>query len=275
MCALSLEPTVTTYTTLIGASAKSGQITRAEFWMARMVDQGVKPNVVSFAAVIDACAKSGDPTRAVHWHEQMVSLGVLPNSHIYASVISAFAHVGDASSAEAWLERSERDENCDSGDVVVYSSVISACAKAGDADRALEVYQRMRSNGIRPHIVAYAALARPFAYKGDWHQVELIAADMAADRVATNEYFIYAQLLAYATARPRQELRAEACFREAAARGVRLNDHIQSALTRAVGKPRCAELMNEAQWGGHRAQFALPQRGGLAVRREPREALKR
>ena len=40
-----------------------------------------------------------------------------------------------------------------------------------------------------------------------------------------NEYFLYAQLLAYASARPRQTDRAEATFRKAYAKGLEANKH--------------------------------------------------
>mmetsp|Transcript_84026 Transcript_84026/g.145167 ORF Transcript_84026/g.145167 Transcript_84026/m.145167 type:complete len:141 (+) Transcript_84026:66-488(+) len=107
------------------------------------------------------------------------------------------------------------------------------------------MFRRMQANGIRPHIVAYAALARPFAYRGEWPQVELIAQEMASSGIAINEYFLYAQLLSYATAKPRQDQRAELCFRSALRSGLKCNDHVVGALARSVGRARCTELMRE------------------------------
>lgn len=57
-------------------------------------------------------------------------------------------------------------------DTIVYSSVIDACGKAGDSEMALCMFRRMQARGIQPHLVTYSALARPFAYKGQWNQVE-------------------------------------------------------------------------------------------------------
>merc|ERR1719215_2544350 len=123
-----------------------------------------------------------------------------------------------AEAAERWLNISE--EAGVVNDVVVYSSVIDACAKSGDAERAMCIFRRMQAKGLKPHILAYTALARPFAYRGDWVKVESIAQEMAAAGVPRNAYFVYAQLLAYATSKPRRGHCAEECFRSAIAEGV-------------------------------------------------------
>jgi len=254
-----LQTSVASFTAVIDACAKSGDVPRAEHWLEQMLQDGLEPTVVTFGAMIDACAKAGNLARAEFWHEKMGENGIEPNAHSYSAVINACAKAGGTGGAEAaeqWLDRSEKAGIV--SDVVIYSGVIDACGKAGDAERALRVFQRMRANGLKPHIVAYAALARPFAYRGDWVKVESIRQNMAADGVVMNEYFLYAQLLAYAVARPRQHDRAEQCFRDALSAGMEPNDHVVGALARAVGRGRCIELMNELCNG--REVPAQPQR---------------
>lgn len=51
--------------------------------------------------------------------------------------------------------------------------------------------------------------------------------------------------MAYASARPRQVERAEVVFRDAAAAGVEINDHVKNGLARAVGRGRAGELIRE------------------------------
>lgn len=261
-----LELSVATYTAVIDACAKSGDVPRAERWLEQMIQDGVEPNVVTYSAMIDACAKAGNLPRAEYWHDGMTAKGISPNAHSYSAVINACAKhgaPGGAEAAERWLDRSEKAGVVN--DVVVYSSVIDACGKAGDAERAMRVFRRMQANGLRPHIVAYAALARPFAYRGDWIKVESIAQCMHADGVSVNEYFVYAQLLAYAVARPRQAQRAEACFRSALAGGVEANDHVVTALARAVGRQRCTDLMAEL-CGGREVPLPPPRRTDASAR---------
>jgi len=257
-----LAATVTTYTTAIDACAKSGNLGGAERCMETMLADGVQPNVVTFSALIDTCAKSANLARAEYWHDRLVESNIQPNAHTYSAVINACAKAGNVEAAERWLNKSE--EAGIVGDVVVYSSMIDACGKVGDAERATTVFQRMKAAGIRPHIVAYAALARPYAYRGDWGKVDSIASEMAADGVQPNEYFVYAQMLAYASARPRQAKRAEVCFRQAMSAGIAANDHIVGVLTRSVGRQRCQELLEELGDNRHTAQ--QPSRAGRRTR---------
>jgi pentatricopeptide repeat protein len=238
-----LKASVTSFTAVIDTCAKALDVPRAEKWLEAMIAAEVQPNVVTFSAMIDACAKSGDVARAEHWHDRMIQCGIEPNAYSFSAVINACAKAGNVGRAEFWLGRSEQAGVAN--DVVVYSSVIDACGKVGDAERAIEIFARMRANGIQPHIVAYAALARPFSHRGDWAMVEQIADRMTASGIKPNEYFTYAQLLSYAIAKPKQVARAEDCFRRALDSGLKVNDHVVSALSRAVGRQHCQSLMTE------------------------------
>jgi len=251
-----IVPTVMTFTTLIDGCAKAGDLSRAEKWFNEMQEHGIEPNLFTYCAMIDGCAKAANLARAEFWHDRMVEKGLRPNMHIISAIINACAKECDVDAAEKWLSRLEQEGSCD---VVAYTSVIDACGKAGDPERALKIFQRMEASGLKPHIVAYSALAKPFAYKGDWQKVEGFAEDMRRNGIMPNEYFLYAQLVAYASARPRQVQRAEACFLEAAKQGVKLNDHVTSALGRAIGRGRSLQLLEDVR-------AALAQRGNSSQR---------
>jgi len=130
-------------------------------------------------------------------------------------------------------------------DVVVFSGVLDACAKAGDCEMAKNVFHQMRMQGVTPNVVSYAALARPFAHKGDWEEVESLATQMTSEGLAMNEYFLYALLLAYASAKPRHAERAEQAFRDAKSMRVEVNKHVLTALARAVGRTKANQLAQD------------------------------
>merc|ERR1719229_630228 len=203
----------------------------------------VEPNVVSFSAMIDACAKIGDANRAKYWHQRMVAHGVKPNAHSFSTVINACAKSGELKAA--WEQFEEMESAGITGDVVVYSSLVDAYGVAGELELAKDVFNRMKARGVAPNVVAYASLARPFAHKGNWQEVECLAAEMQASGLKSNEYFLYAQLLSYANAKPRQTERAEKLFRKEAAAGLRPNAHVVTALGRALGRGKAAEVLRE------------------------------
>jgi len=237
-----LQPTVMTFTGLVDTCAKSLDVRGAEVWMERMLGQDdVAANVVSFSTMIDACARVGDVTRAERWHSRMEAQGVRANAYIYSALINACARAGNVEAACAWLERAETSG--DPLDAVVYGCVINACGKAGDCERAMNVFHKMRARRIRSHVIVYGALARPFAYRGDWPEVERIADEMQEDGLAINDYFLYTMLLGYARAKPPRPDRAEIAFCSAMDSGIPCNARLAKVLANAVGRTRAAQLL--------------------------------
>merc|ERR1712032_1206182 len=120
----------------------------------------------TFSAMIGTCAKAGDMARAEQWHERMVQHGITPNAHTCSAMVNACSKANSRCSAEAaerWLNYSEE---AGVQNDVVYRGVIDACAKSGDAERAMRTFRRMQARGLKPGVMAYTALARSFAYRG-------------------------------------------------------------------------------------------------------------
>merc|ERR1740121_715252 len=189
-------------------------------------------------------SRKPEPARAEYWHGKMIEKGVQPNAYSFSALINAFAKAGEVDAASSHLKKMEKARV--PGDVVVYSGVLDACAKANDMDKAVAIFRQMRVAGIRPNVVAYASLARPFAHAGDWQKVEELAKEMQSYHLEMNAYFLYTLLIAHASARPRQAERAEAAFKAACDRGIEINKHVLSALSRAVGRARCHQLARDA-----------------------------
>ena len=63
-----------------------------------------------------------------------------------------------------------------------------------------------------------------------------------------NDFFLYALLLAYATARPTQSNRAEATFLRVIRLGhVQVNRHLETVLCRAIGRSRAKTILAHSQ----------------------------
>lgn len=57
MRAQGLEPNRVTYSTLINACGRAGQLARAFQTLDEMVSAGIEPNVITWTTLIDACGK--------------------------------------------------------------------------------------------------------------------------------------------------------------------------------------------------------------------------
>merc|ERR1719231_441282 len=196
---------------------------------------------------------------AAEWYSKMRERSLVPGARTLSAAIIACAKTGRADAAEVWLQRME---DCGiAPNVVAYSSAIDACSKADDPERAMRLFERMGAHGVKANIVAYASLARPLARKGDWAAVERLDRQMEEEGLRKNEYFLYALLDAYGNSNPRQPQKAAAAFKKAMSEGLEANDHVQSALTRVLGRPQAREMIQASQGSSKRpASGSVPYR---------------
>ena len=90
-----VQPNAYSYSTVINACAKAGDVAAACQHLAEMEHTGVQADVVVYSGVLDACAKASDAPRAKLVFEQMKARGIEPNVVTYASLARPSAHNGD------------------------------------------------------------------------------------------------------------------------------------------------------------------------------------
>jgi pentatricopeptide repeat protein len=105
----------------------SSNITKIELLYTEMQEERNKPNVVTYTSMIDAYTKDGDVAKAIKTFESMIGAKIDPTVFTYTSMINAYAKNGDMSKAKEMF-----DLMISAGispDVVVYSSMIDGYAK--------------------------------------------------------------------------------------------------------------------------------------------------
>jgi len=209
---------VITYNSMIRACVDSkADLSVAEEYMNKLLESDVKPDVLSFNTIMDMCVKTSHGRRLTEgvttWFNRMLECGLTPSEVSYGTIIHAHAKARDVRGAVKWLSRMEASDT--QANDHAYASVILACARARDADRraiADDVFARMRAKDVKPNIVVYTAMARGAARDGDYPAVEAFMAQMKADGVQINSFFLDSLMWSYVDARPRQIKRLEAAF---------------------------------------------------------------
>lgn len=84
-----LQPISTTYTALISAFGKAGQLDKALETFQTMIQQGCERSVITYSALISACEKAGKWEVALDLFDQMQHEGCRPNTVTYNSLITA------------------------------------------------------------------------------------------------------------------------------------------------------------------------------------------
>jgi pentatricopeptide repeat protein len=84
-----LQPIATTYTALISAYGKAGQLDKALDTFQAMIYHGCERSVITYSSLISACEKAGKWELALQLFEQMQREGCAPNTVTYNSLITA------------------------------------------------------------------------------------------------------------------------------------------------------------------------------------------
>ena len=89
-----MKPNIITYTAVIDACAKSGDMEKAVEWLSKAEEAGLKPEIITYNAVINTCADSSDENVALNLLEAMSLSRVAPEaatvSFVMRALVTAF-----------------------------------------------------------------------------------------------------------------------------------------------------------------------------------------
>merc|ERR1719399_2459937 len=231
-----------------------------------MLRAGVKANVQSYSSVISAFARAGDVCGAERWLSSMEAAGIKGDTISYTAAINACARTGNAKKAEQWLIRML--EAGVEPNIITFNAVIAACAKAGKGKLCEQWMEKMRRAGVQPNSFTYNSAAKPYVTAGDYYRVEQIVDDMRRDRLQLDDFCLTSLIHAYSNAKPhkasRKRQQIEKVFREFVAEGVYISHTAMQALQRVLGRQDALALCKECGVDAQ-AQFTTRSGGGARM----------
>lgn len=151
------QPDVYSYTSVIDACAKSGQLERALEVLEGMRRARVTPGLVTFNALISACGTGGGKwRRALEFVVEMVDSGVKPDAFTLTLALAACEAGGGEWDRVSLCLRDMRGKVKE--DPVLARLAIAACGRAGDWRGGLGVVEEMGVAGAPPDVDVYNAL---------------------------------------------------------------------------------------------------------------------
>ncbi|KAI3970122.1 hypothetical protein MKW92_040580 [Papaver armeniacum] len=184
-------PDTKTYNIFLSLYANTGNIDAALAWYRKIREVGLFPDTVSHRAILKILCEKNRITEVEAVMEEMEKFGIridqqsIPvvmkmyigerlldkakillekcqlaggiSSRTYAAIIDAYADKGLSTEAEAIFFR-KRNLVTDKKDVVEYNVMIKAYGKSKLYDKALSLFQSMRSNGTWPDECTYNSL---------------------------------------------------------------------------------------------------------------------
>ncbi|XP_054804617.1 pentatricopeptide repeat-containing protein At5g57250, mitochondrial [Prosopis cineraria] len=151
-----LQPNVVTYTALVSALGKLGDVKKATSFLAKMLKDGREPDKVTYTAIMTAYCVKGKLEEALTVFKNVNALGIDADEFMFATLINGFSERGDFDHVFCLLDEMEKREIRAS--IVTYNCVINGLCKFGRMSEADEF-----SKIVPADIITYSTLLHGYA----------------------------------------------------------------------------------------------------------------
>ena len=154
------EQNIITWNVMIGAYAGSGRGVEAYDLYLKMKEEGFQPDAVTYVSLLNNCGSSG----ALEWvkdvHRHILEGGHESDVRVGSALVHMYAKSG---SIEDALLVFEKMEECD---VMTWNIMIGGLGQHGRGQDALELFRRMKADGLVPDAYSFVALLSACSHAG-------------------------------------------------------------------------------------------------------------
>ena len=154
------ERDVITWTVMIGAYSGSGRGVEAYDLYLKMKEEGFQPNAVTYVSLLNDCASTG----ALEWvkdvHRHILEEGHESDVRVGSALVHMYAKSGSIEDAQLVFETMEE---CD---VMTWNIMIGGLGQHGRGQDALELFRKMKADGLVPNASSFVALLSACSHSG-------------------------------------------------------------------------------------------------------------
>ena len=154
------ERDVITWNVMIGAYAGSGRGVEAYDLYLKMKEEGFQPTAVTYMSLLNDCASTG----ALEWvkdvHRHILEGGYESDVRVGNALVHMYAKSGSIEDAQLVFERMEE---CD---VMTWNIMIGGLGQHGRGQDALELFRKMKADGLVPNAYSFVALLSACSHAG-------------------------------------------------------------------------------------------------------------
>ena len=154
------ERDVITWNVMIGAYAGSGHGVEAYDLYLEMKEKGFQPNAVSYMSLLNDCASTGALEWVKNVHRHILEEGHESDVRVGSALVHMYAKSGSIEDAQLVFERMEE---CD---VMTWNIMIGGLGQHGRGEDALELFRKMKADGLVPNAYSFVALLLACSHAG-------------------------------------------------------------------------------------------------------------
>ncbi|XP_023745097.1 pentatricopeptide repeat-containing protein At4g13650 isoform X1 [Lactuca sativa] len=149
---------------MISGFSQNGHEEESILLFLEMHNSGTSPTPYVFSSVISSCTKIAFFNLGEQLHSLIHKWGFSSETFVCNALVTLYSRSNNFSSVEQIFSRMEYRDG------VSYNTLISGLSKKGLNEKALELYERMQSDNLKPDCVTVASLLSACASIGDYHK---------------------------------------------------------------------------------------------------------
>ncbi|KAG1362207.1 putative Pentatricopeptide repeat-containing protein, mitochondrial [Cocos nucifera] len=150
-----VAPNLASYSIIINAHCKHGDIDLAFGALNQMVEQGFKPTVAIYDSIRGCLCSAKMLKEATLTFNRMLEAGVTPDEVVYTMPFNCYSKMGKAVDACHLFD-----------EMVTYAILINGHIRLGEIDHAIQLFNQMNEDGYTPDKFSYNTLIKGFCLAG-------------------------------------------------------------------------------------------------------------
>ncbi|KAJ7297813.1 hypothetical protein O6H91_Y035300 [Diphasiastrum complanatum] len=148
------EREVVSWNAMISGYAQQGLGKEALDLYEQMKEEGVQPDNVTYVVLLKACASIAALEQGKKLHSDIIKSGFESDVIVGSTLVDMYAKCGRIEDARQVFN------NMHEQDLVSWTAIIAGYAQQGLGKEALDLYERMKHEGVQPDIVTYVVLLK-------------------------------------------------------------------------------------------------------------------
>ncbi|XP_077210086.1 tetratricopeptide repeat (TPR)-like superfamily protein [Tasmannia lanceolata] len=154
------EPDIVLWSSMIGGYVQNGENEEALSLYGRMESEGISPNELTMASVLRACSSLAALQLGKQIHTRTIKYGLGLEIPIGSALTTMYAKSGNLSDGSLVFRRMPKR------DVVSWNSMLSGLSQNGHGKEALELFEEMQFEDVKPDSVTFVNLLSACSHMG-------------------------------------------------------------------------------------------------------------
>ncbi|KAF6165167.1 hypothetical protein GIB67_000751 [Kingdonia uniflora] len=152
--------TTVSWNAIISGFSLHKQSEEAQKFFSQMLDMGLVPDNFTYTTVLDTCANLATIGLGKQIHAQIIKHELLSDVYIGSTLIDMYSKCGDTQDSRLMFDKMFEK------DIVSWNALISGYAHHGLGAEALEIFEKMQLENVKPNHATFVSVLRVCGYMG-------------------------------------------------------------------------------------------------------------